>query len=163
MTRWRWPSLPRTGWLGMAGFAVALAAGVFLLEWLEYRFWARTLGPEVFAGLLALLFAGVGIWLGHQLTRQRPHPSGFDRNEAALASLGITPRELDVLEALVTGGSNKAIARQLGVSPNTVKTHTARLYDKLDVSGRVEAIEQARALRLIPASGTAPDRAREDG
>ena len=152
---------PHTGTLLI--FAGALAAGVFVLEWLEYRFWTRTLGVEVFAGILAILFAALGIWLGFQLTRKSPAPASFKRNEAALASLGITRRELDVLEALVSGGSNKAIARQLGVSPNTVKTHTARLYDKLDVSGRIEAIEQARTLRLIPASGTPVTDASENG
>ncbi|WP_203291398.1 helix-turn-helix transcriptional regulator [Maricaulis parjimensis] len=145
--------MTRSGWITITGFALVLAVSVFLLEWLEYRLWSRRMGVEVFAGLLAVGFAGLGIWLGFHLTRRAP-ATPFIRNEAALSSLGITPRELTVLEALVSGGSNKTIAESLGVSANTVKTHTARLYNKLGVSGRIEAIEQARLLRLIPASGS---------
>ena len=134
--------------------ALGLAAAVFLLEWLEFRFWTRRMGVEVFIGLVGLGFAALGVWVGMRLTR-RAAPSPFSRNEAAIASLGLTARELDVLEALVAGTSNKEIARALGVSPNTVKTHAARLYDKLDAGGRVQAIERARALRLIPSTGDA--------
>ena len=53
-------------------------------------------------------------------------------------------------EALADGQSNKEIARTLAISPNTVKTHIARLYAKLEVNGRVQAIEAARSLHLIP-------------
>ena len=153
MARSARPAWPRSGWIAMPGFALALAAGVFLLEWLEYRFWARTLGLEVFAGLLAVIFAGLGLWRGLHLTRRQAAPDAFVRNDAAIRTLGITPRELAVLEALASGGSNREIGDQLGVSANTIKTHIARLYDKLDVSGRVAAIEQARQLRLIPTPG----------
>ena len=132
--------------------AIALAASVFVLEWLEYRFWARRMGVEVFAGLLAAGFAGLGLWLGLELTPRRPG-GPFQRNQAAIASLGLTAREMEVLTALIDGGSNKVIAERLGVSPNTIKTHVARLYGKLGVSGRVEALEAARQLRLIPATG----------
>ncbi|WP_138511064.1 response regulator transcription factor [Maricaulis alexandrii] len=153
MARSARPAWPRSGWIAITGFALALAAGVFLLEWLEYRFWARTLGLEVFAGLLAVPFAGLGLWLGLHLTRRQAAPDVFVRNVAAIRALGITPRELTVLEALASGGSNREIAEQLSVSANTIKTHIARIYDKLDVSGRVAAIEQARHLRLIPTPG----------
>ncbi len=140
------------GWLPIALTGLALALAVFALEWLEYRFWSRALGVETFIALVGTGCIGLGIWLGVRLTRQAP-TRPFQRNDAAIRTLGLTPRELEVLEALVGGGSNKALARQLGVSPNTVKTHMARLFDKLDASGRVQAIETARTLRLIPAPG----------
>lgn len=139
-------------WTAIILTGLALALAVFALEWLEYRFWSRALGVETFITLVGTGCIGLGIWLGIRLTRQAP-ARPFQRNDAAIRTLGLTPRELDVLEALVGGGSNKELARQLGVSPNTVKTHMARLFDKLDASGRVQAIETARTLRLIPAPG----------
>lgn len=135
--------------------AITLALAAFVLQWLEYRFWARSIGLDAFVALIGLACMALGVWLGVRLTRKAP-PSPFARNEAALATLGISRREFEVLEALASGRDNKTIARRLGVSPNTVKTHLARLFEKLDVSGRVEAIERARQLRLIPAPGDAP-------
>ena len=137
-------------WKWAPAYALPLALGVFALEWLEYRYFARAFGFEIFLGLVALGFAGLGAWLAVTLTRRRsPSATGFACNEAALASLGITVRELQVLQQLAKGGSNKEIARALSCSPNTVKTHTASLYRKLEVGGRVGAIEKARLLCLI--------------
>jgi RNA polymerase sigma factor (sigma-70 family) len=68
----------------------------------------------------------------------------------AQSSLGITERERQVLQLLADGRSNKEIAAQLGVSPNTVKTHVARLFEKLQVGRRTEAIQLARELGLVP-------------
>lgn len=137
-------------WKPVLTYAALLAIGVFALEWMEYRYLARAFGVEIFLVLVALAFAGLGAWAAIVLTGRVPAAAEFERNEAALSSLAITPREYQVLQRLVTGGSNKQIARELGVSPNTVKTHAARLYEKLDVSGRVAAIEKARFLSLIP-------------
>lgn len=139
-------------WIPVALTGLALAFAVFALEWLEYRFWARTIGIEAFVVIVGAACIALGIWLGVRLTRQTP-PAPFRRNDAALASLGITPREYDVLLAMTAGDGNKAMARSLGVSPNTVKTHVARLFDKLEVSSRVQALERARLLRLIPGTG----------
>lgn len=141
-------------WIPVALTGLALAFGVFALEWLEYRFWARTIGIEAFIVIVGAACIALGIWLGVRLTRQAP-PAPFQRNDAALAALGITPREYDVLLAMTAGDGNKAMARSLGVSPNTVKTHIARLFDKLEVSSRVQALERARLLRLIPGTGDA--------
>ena len=91
----------------------------------------------------------LGVWLGRELTPQR-RAADFTLNEAALRSLGITKREYAVLEQLATGQSNKQIADALHVSPNTVKTHIAKLYDKLEVGQRVQAVQKAKDLRLIP-------------
>ena len=130
-------------------YALALAAGAFLLQWLEYTYITRIFSGELYAILIAVLFTALGIWVGNRLTAKKPE-APFAPNDKAIASLGISPREIDVLELLADGQSNKEIARSLSVSPNTVKTHLAKLYEKLEVSRRTQAIARARELRMIP-------------
>ena len=130
-------------------YAAALAAAAFLLEWLEYRYFVRGFGPGIYIVLVALGFAALGIWVGRRLTVGGASKE-FEINAAALQSLGITDREYAVLELLANGRANKEIARDLDVSPNTVKTHVSRLYEKLGVGRRTQAVQKARMLRLIP-------------
>jgi DNA-binding CsgD family transcriptional regulator len=130
-------------------YALALAAGAWLLQWLEYRYVTRAYSAEIYIALLAAGFAGLGIWVGRKLT-PAPPDVGFVRNEAAIRSLGLSPRECEILALLASGQSNKEMARTLSISPNTIKTHVARVYEKLEVARRVQAIEKARWLRLIP-------------
>lgn len=131
-------------------YAIALALAVAALNWLEYRYLARAFSTEIYVGLLAVGFVALGIWTGHRLTSRRAPSEPFARNDAAIRALGLSPRECEILEALTAGESNKELARRLGISPNTVKTHIARVYEKLGVQRRVQAIEKARLLSLIP-------------
>ena len=131
-------------------YAIALALAVAGLEWLEYRYVTRVFPTEIYIVLLATGFAGLGLWAGQRLTRRREPAPGFERNDAAVRSLGLTPRECEVLELLAAGRSTKERARQLGISPNTAKTHLARIYEKLAVQRRTQAIHKARELALIP-------------
>jgi len=130
-------------------YALALAAGAFALQWLQYRFLVRAFPAEIYIALIAASFAGLGIWAGLKLAR-RTAPAGFEKNVAAIASLGLTLREQEVLTLLAAGKSNKEIAQKLGVSPNTVKTQVASLYQKLDVQRRTQAVQKARELAIIP-------------
>ena len=130
-------------------YALALALGAAALQWLEYRYFTRAYPPEIYIVLLAIGFVGLGLWAGSKLT-PAPRPSGFARNEAAIRSLGLSPRECEILALLASGQSNKEMARTLSISPNTIKTHVARVYGKLEVARRVQAIEKARWLGLIP-------------
>jgi DNA-binding CsgD family transcriptional regulator len=61
----------------------------------------------------------------------------------------LTPRELEVLSLLAEGASNKAIARRLGISVHTAKFHVGSLLDKLDASGRTDAVTHAARLGVI--------------
>ena len=130
-------------------YALALAVAAVVLEWLRFRHATRIDSTQIYIAILAVGFIALGIWLGRKLTPQ-PRPAGFERNEAAIRSLGLTTRECEILDLLASGQSNKELARTLGISPNTVKTHVARVYEKLDVQRRVQAIEKARDLSLIP-------------
>jgi DNA-binding CsgD family transcriptional regulator len=129
-------------------YAIALAFAAGALQWIEYRYLAHAFSFEIYLALVAVAFIALGAWVGRQLT-PRPASAKFEVNEAAIRSLGLTPREYQILERLASGRSNKELARMLDISPNTVKTHIARLYAKLEVRNRVEALEKARWLALI--------------
>jgi len=137
-------------WKTVLSYGLALAAGSLALQWLEYRLWARTHALEIYLALLAAAFLGLGVWVGAKLFTRSGAAAGFEPNDRARASLGITDREFDVLRLLAAGRSNKEIARQLEVSPNTVKTHVARLFEKLGTGRRTAAVRFARELGLIP-------------
>jgi DNA-binding CsgD family transcriptional regulator len=130
-------------------YAIALALAVAALEWLEYRYLTRAFSTQIYIVLLAAGFAGLGLWAGHRLTQRRAPTSAFERNDAAIRSLGLTTRECEILGLLASGRSTKEIARQLDISPTT-KTHLARIYEKLEVQRRTQAIHKARGLALIP-------------
>ena len=129
-------------------YAFALAAAATVLQWVEYRYLARAFSFEIYLALVGVAFLALGAWTARKLT-PRPAPASFEVNRAAIRSLGLTPRECEILKELASGQSNKELARLLEISPNTVKTHVARLYEKLEVRNRVEAIEKARQLALI--------------
>jgi len=140
--------------------AYGLCGGVLIavLKLTEYRFLVVERSLEIYGGLIAALFAGLGIWLGLTLTRQKssvivrevPVAGPFVLDETRLKQLGITPRELEILGLIATGLSNREIADRLCVSENTVKTHSSRLFDKLGAKRRTQAVQIAKASRLIP-------------
>ncbi len=128
---------------------LVLALGAFLLAWLEVQKATRVIAPEVYVTVVAALFAVGGIWLGWMIATRRYGPD-FIRNEAAVRSLGLTGQEMRVLAELASGRANKEIARTLGLSPNTIKTHLAHLFGKLEAGTRTEAVARARDLGIIP-------------
>ena len=129
-------------------YGIALAAAAFLLEWLNYKHVVHRWSTEFYVICIAAVCVALGIWVGNRLTA-RPRPP-FARNEAAIAALGLSARECEVLEMLAAGHANKVIARQLDISPNTVKTHIARLYEKLEVASRTQAVQRAQTLDILP-------------
>lgn len=128
---------------------LVLAIGAFALAWLDLQAATRRITPDLYVAVIALLFAVGGLWLGWKIATRR-HGPDFVRNDAALRSLGLTGQEMKVLQALASGRANKEIARSLGLSPNTVKTHLANLFVKLEVPTRTGAVTRARDLGLIP-------------
>ena len=130
-------------------WALLLTAGAFALQWPEYQYLVRAFSAEIYVAIIGAAFAVGGVWFGWKLA-SRHAPQALARNTAALKSLGLTGQEVRVLERLAEGQSTKEIARALGLSPNTVKTHLANLFGKLDVQRRTPAIHKARDLQLIP-------------
>lgn len=140
-------------------YGVVAGLCVAILRLVEYRFLVLDHSLEIYGGLVAVLFASVGIWLGLKLTRKQvevrevlvevPAPATFVRDEGQVAALGLTPRELEILELMAAGLSNREIAERAFVSENTVKTHASRVLDKLGAARRTQAIQRAKELRLI--------------
>lgn len=130
-------------------WAGVLAAGALALQWLEYQYLARAFSREIYIGLIGSAFALGGVWVGWRLSH-RTAPPRFERNVAGMVSLGLTGQEVRVLEQLAAGRSNKEIARAMGLSPNTIKTHVAHLYTKLSVTRRTQAVQLAQDLGLVP-------------
>ena len=133
---------------------------IVILKLVEYRFLVIQHSIEIYGGLIALLFAVLGIWLGLKLTKTKetvvvkevllPAPHSFTLNEVKLRELGITRRELEILELIARGLSNREIAEKLFVSENTVKTHSSRLFDKLSAKRRTQAVQLGKEFGLIP-------------
>jgi DNA-binding CsgD family transcriptional regulator len=144
-----------------------LLAGVLIagLKFIEYRFLIAEHSVEIYGGIVALFFSIVGIWLGLKLTRTREKvvvrevpvtvevpvrvQEPFVADPERLRQLGITPRELEILEAIAAGLSTREIAAKLFVSENTVKTHSSRLFDKLHAKRRTQAVQIAKEAGLI--------------
>ncbi|MEZ4776719.1 MAG: response regulator transcription factor [Bacteroidia bacterium] len=136
-------------------YGLLMAALVWLLKYLDYRFLVRDISMEIYMGLIATLFTGVGIWMGLKLTKPKivVPPRELERftpDNSCLEQTGISPREYEVLELLAQGLSNQEIADKLFVSLNTVKTHTSNLFSKLDVRRRTQAVQRAKELGLLP-------------
>jgi DNA-binding CsgD family transcriptional regulator len=135
-------------WKAIVSYGVLLAAATAALQWLDYLAIVRARATDVYVALIAAGFLTLGLYVGWRLFGiQRPAPAAG--NPQAQDTLGISPRELEVLRELAAGHSSKEIARRLAVSPNTVKTHVSRLLEKLGARRRTEAIQRARELGLI--------------
>jgi DNA-binding CsgD family transcriptional regulator len=135
-------------WKRALGYGGLLAAGTLALQWLDYARLARSEPGEIYVGLIAAVFLGLGLFVGVRLAGPKVPPPP-DGNPKAVAALGISARELTVLQELAAGRSNKEIAAALDVSPNTVKTHVARVYEKLGAKRRTDAVNRARELGII--------------
>jgi DNA-binding CsgD family transcriptional regulator len=139
-----------------------LIGGILIaaMKWSEYRFLVVEHSIEIYGGLIAATFAVLGIWLGLKLTKRQerivvkevPVRAGeaFLADEKKRANLGITPRELEILELIAKGMSNREIAEKLYVSENTVKTHSSRVFDKLGAKRRTQAVQFGKEFGLLP-------------
>jgi NarL family two-component system response regulator LiaR len=144
---------------------LGLVGGVLIaiLRYSEYQFLVIQHSFEIYAAIVAILFAAFGIWLGIKLTKPREKiilrevlvptetpTTPFTLNQPQLDALGITPRELEILSLIAQGLSNREIATRLFVSENTVKTHCSRAFDKLGARRRTQAVQLGKQLGILP-------------
>ena len=142
-------------------YAISIAVLLLLFRWLEFRFLILQHQYEIYIGFISIFFLLFGIWLADKITKPkvktivvekeiRVAVDNFVLNENELLQRNISKRELEVLTLMAKGLSNQEIAEQLFVSLNTIKTHSAKLFEKLEVKRRTQAIETAKKLQLLP-------------
>lgn len=143
-------------------YGLCLAILLLLMKWLELRFIIINHAFEIYAGAIAIIFTALGIWLALKLTKPKTQTIIIEKpvvleksvdfvlNTSEMERLGLSVRELEVLSLLAEGISNQEIAHRLFVSLNTIKTHTSNIFEKLEVKRRMQAVEMARRLQLIP-------------
>ena len=143
-------------------YSISLAFLLFLLKWLELRFVIFDHSFEIYIGFIALIFTGLGIWLALKLSKPKiktvlvekqvyiHRNENFVLDTALVAQLELSKRELEILGLLAQGHSNQEIAEKLFISLSTVKTHIQNLFEKLEVKRRIQAVEKAKRLNLVP-------------
>ena len=142
-------------------YGIVLAILIFLLKWLETRFIMIDNQQELYAGFIAVIFTGLGIWLALKLRKPKiqtvivekeviANRTDFAINQDELRKLNLSKRELEVLQLMAEGLSNQEIAERLFVSLNTIKTHTAQIFEKMEVKRRTQAVDMAKRLSIIP-------------
>ena len=133
-------------------YGVGMAGLIFLLKFIEYKYFIRDFTTEMYIGIVAILFTAVGVWVGSKLVKRKSAEKraiDFEADEEQIKQLGISRREFEVLELIAKGLSNKEIGEKLFISIPTVKTHSSNLFVKLDVQRRTQAIQRARELKII--------------
>jgi DNA-binding NarL/FixJ family response regulator len=142
-------------------YGLGLALALALLRWLEFRFLVIDHDTDLYIGIIAVLFTALGIWVAQKLSTPKTKtiviekevhvtpPVSFVRNEKEIEKMGISKREIEVLELMAEGLSNQEIAAKIFISLNTVKTHNSKILEKLDVKRRTQAIEKAKRLNII--------------
>jgi len=143
-------------------YSISLASLLFLLKWLELRFIIFDYSFEIYIGFIAVIFTALGIWLAIKLSKPKietvvvekevyvNRTENFVLDTSLVSRLELSKREMEILKLLAKGHSNQEIAGELFVSLSTVKTHIQNLYEKLDVKRRIQAVEKAKRLNLIP-------------
>jgi NarL family two-component system response regulator LiaR len=143
-------------------YSISLAFLLFLLKWLELRFIIFDHSFEIYIGFIAVIFTALGIWLALKLSKPKIETvivekevyinknEDFVPDTSLIARLELSKRELEILGLLAQGHSNQEIAAELFVSLSTVKTHNQNLFEKLDVNRRIQAVEKAKKLHIIP-------------
>ena len=144
-------------------YGFVLAFLLLLVKWLEFRFVIVNHSLEIYISIIALIFTALGIWLSKKLTKPKTvviekeivkeiviDTTEFIQDKKTIENLNISKRELEVLDLISKGMSNQEIADALFVSIPTIKTHSSKLFEKLEVSRRTQAVEKAKRLRIIP-------------
>lgn len=131
-------------------YGLILAALVTILKVLEYRFLIRDLSAEIYAGLVALVFTTLGVWLGLKLIKPKKQPVDLpfpETDKITIKDYGLSDRESEVLQLMAQGLSNQQIADKLFVSLPTIKSHSTNIYSKLGVNKRTQAVHKLQLLR----------------
>jgi len=141
-------------------YGAVMAALIFILKWLQWKFLIEDHSLEIYIGLIAILFSGLGVWAATQLTKPKvqtviiekevyTEPDGNRTlNDIELKKLKLSSREYEVLQLITKGHTNAEIAEKLFLSLSTIKTHVSNLFTKMEVKNRTQAVEKANRLKI---------------
>ncbi|MBP6686429.1 MAG: response regulator transcription factor [Lacibacter sp.] len=146
-------------------YAASMVGILIVLQLLQYKLVLINHSYELYILSIAAVFTGLGIWLALKLMKPKTEIQTVvvekklyvkeltdeekQQLETERQKLGLSSRELEVLQLMAEGLSNQEIAERLFLSLATVKTHSSNLFEKLDVKRRTQAVEKARQLKLI--------------
>lgn len=143
-------------------YGLALAVLLVLLKWLEFKLIIVDHAFELYVGAIAVFFTALGIWLALKLSKPKVEQVivekaiyktasvDFEINRDEISRLNLSTREIEVLQLMALGLSNQEISDRLFVSLNTIKTHSSKIFEKMEVKRRTQAVEMAQRLSIIP-------------
>lgn len=111
-------------------------------------FVCKSSNTRVMLDALQLVLSG-GVYTPHEMLRHQTGGATSDKRSANTNGCGLTRRQMDALEHLCAGMSNKEIAAAMQLAEGTVKVHIAAVYQTLKVSSRLEAVRAAEQLGLV--------------
>lgn len=117
-------------------YGIILASILALFKTIEYYFFSYKIGLELFVGIISVLFLVIGSLIGIILGKRKQPEKNY------IAQSVLSERENDVFQLLIKGYTNQKMADELFVSVNTIKTHIAKIYSKLKVKNRAEAVRK---------------------
>jgi DNA-binding NarL/FixJ family response regulator len=143
-------------------YALSLGVLLVVLRVVEYQYLVVHSTTDIYIALIALLFTCTGIWVGTKITKKpKKEVAGSAKSESHHISniittqpvpyteFGISRREFEILKLIEQGFSNREIAGKLYLSISSVKTYTTRLFGKLEVQRRTQAVQKARQLGIL--------------
>lgn len=132
-------------------FGLIIAALLVLFQLSKMSLFIPDMSTDLILGLVGAAFVGLGVYLGLKFRKVEIVEVGpiVEIDHERIQSLGLTEREMEVLQLISQGFSNVEIGERLFVSESTIKTHVSNLFVKLDVKRRTQAVTRAKELRII--------------
>ena len=141
------------GWRLILLYGLVLGILLVGLQLMKFSYFTGDITVEIYLGLIAITFLVIGLVVGRR-NRQHPESPAVSAGKASPTSrMGVygelSERELEVLQRVAEGETNREIAEGLFLSPDTIKSHVSNIYRKLDVSRRAQAVARAKELEII--------------
>jgi DNA-binding NarL/FixJ family response regulator len=130
-------------------FSILILCVILLFEVNKFTFFKGDINKELIIAIIAIAFFFIGIYLNKKSFQRRSNDNFGIIDYSKIKDLKISNREYDVLLALNEDLTNKQIADKLFISVNTTKKHLSKVFSKLEVSKRTEALKKAKKLNLI--------------
>ena len=132
-------------------FGLIIAALLVLFQLSKVSVFIPDLPQDTILGIVGGVFIALGIYLGLKFRKVEvvEVAAKVEIDTQMIEKLGLTEREMEVLQLISEGFSNQEIGEKLFISESTIKTHISNLFVKLDVKRRTQAVTRAKEIRII--------------